>query len=150
MSNKSKGDIRPKTKSARSPFHSLKSLLLQNRRRPLTLTEDHLVSLLLLRRARGAVFGDNLFSDPAWDILLELYAAHLGALKMSLLELAQAIETPQSTTARWINALDARGLVKSMSDPENPNGALIQLTPDGASKMEHLGNHWGSAFVSIR
>lgn len=140
---------RSRTKSAQRPFEKLKSLLLQNTRRPLNLTEDHLISLLSLRRARAAVFGNDLFSDPAWDILLELYAAHLGARDMSLSELAQAIETPHSTTARWITALDERGLLKSTIDPKNPAGVRIQLTAQGASKMKNLANHWGSAFVSI-
>ena len=37
-----------------------------------TLTEDHIVSILGVRRARADILGQSLFSDPAWDILLEL------------------------------------------------------------------------------
>lgn len=108
-----------------------------------------MASLLLLRRARGTILGENLFSDPAWDILLELYAAHLGRRSMSLSELTQTIETPRTTTARWISELDNRGLVSSKIDPDNPARLQVQLTPEGVLKLERLGNHWISAFLSI-
>ena len=128
----------------------LKSLLTRKGlRRPLKLTEDHLLSLLFLRRARDAVLGQDLFSDPAWDVLLELYAAKLGGRSMSVADLAQAVATPRSTTARWIAALEERGLITSAIDPSEPDRLQVELTAEGASKMEHLGNHWGSAFVSI-
>lgn len=138
-----------RVESEQNPMERLITQLFQKRQRSLTLTEDHLVSLLLLRRARESVLGDNLFSDPAWDILLELYAACMGERSMSMAELARAIETPQSTTARWIAALESRGLVSSKTNSSSPDRAQIQLTSDGALKMRHLGDHWGSAFVSI-
>lgn len=134
----------------RHPLQQLKSLLLRKKlRRPLKLTEDHILSVLLVRGARHVVLGEGLFSDPAWDILLELYAARLGRRSMSLSELAQAIEAPSSTTGRWIAALEGRRLVSSTIDPANPSRVLVKLTTEGASKMEHLADHWGSAFVSI-
>lgn len=149
MPDQDRGGPASNRDSEQSPVEQLRSLLLRNPRQPLRLTEDHLVSLILLRRARAVVFGDNLFSDPAWDILLELYAAQLGARVMSLSDLAKATDTPLSTTERWIAALAERGLVKSTTDPKDSADVKIQLTPDAALKMEHLGDHWGSAFVSI-
>lgn len=134
----------------RSPLQQLKSLLVRKKlRRPQKLTEDHVLSILFLRRARRTVFGEDLFSDPAWDILLELYAAKLGRRRLSLSELARAIETPPSTTGRWIAALEDRRLISSAIDPANPSRIEIKLTTEGASKMQHLADHWGSAFVSI-
>lgn len=133
-----------------NPFEQLKALLLRKiRRRPLRLTEDHILSVILVRRARGSVLGEDLFSDPAWDILLELYAAKLGERTMTASELAQATETPGSTTRRWIAALEQRGLVGSTVDPLEPGRVCISLTAEGTSRMEHLANHWGSAFISI-
>lgn len=132
------------------PLKQLKSMLLERGlRRPQKLTEDHILSLLFARRARDAVFGKDLFSDPAYDILLELYAAKLGERSMSLQEIAQAIETPTSTTRRWVAALEHRGLAESAVDQSDPARVLISLTPDGATKLEHLLNHWSSAFLSI-
>ena len=69
------------------------------------LTEDHVMSVVLMRRARSAVFGENLFSDPAWDILLTTVRGHASRRDMSLLDLAKATQTPVSTTARWMGLL---------------------------------------------
>lgn len=117
--------------------------------RPQRLTEDHIRSVLLMRRARGSVLGENLFSEPAWDVLLELYAAELGGRSMTLSDLALATDTPVSVITRWQAALHDRRLTRSTVSQEDPTRVTISLTAEGSSKMEHLANHWGSAFVSI-
>lgn len=140
-----RGRLRPK-----SAIEQLKSLLSpKNRRRRLEITEDHIVSILIARRGRDAVFGSDLFSDPCWDALLELYAAKLGNRRMSLDELSKAINTPASTTMRWISVLQNRGLVSSHSDAIGPSRIWVRLTDDGASKIKQLADHWGTAFLSI-
>lgn len=103
----------------------------------------------MVRRGREAIFGRELFSDPAWDILLESYAAHLAGRGASVSDLAAAIGAPPTTAARWIAALTARGLVASEFDPKEPTRLWISLTSEGASKMKRLADQWGSAFVSI-
>lgn len=133
----------------KNPFEQLKGLLARKRlQRPLNLTEDHIRSVLLVRRARSDILGKHLFSDPAWDILLELYSARLGGRKMSLGDVARAIETPQTTTKRWIAALEEHALVRSTIDPAT-NLNWISLTDAAAEKVKRLADHWGSAFVSI-
>lgn len=130
----------------KNPFEQL--LIRKELRRPSSLTEDHILSVLLVRRARSDVLGDHLFSDPAWDILLELYAAKLGDRPMSLADIARAIETPQSTTKRWVAALEERGLVQSRVDLAT-NIIWLSVTEEGADKVGRLADHWGSAFLSI-
>lgn len=121
--------------------------LLWHRAEPVELTEDHIMSVLLVRHARDDIFGQNLFSDPAWDILLELFGAKLGDRKMTTSELAKAIEAPLSTTRRWIGVLHAHGLIESAA-LDDENGA-IELSDEGASRMERLGGRWASAFLAI-
>jgi DNA-binding MarR family transcriptional regulator len=113
------------------------------------MTEDHIQSILIARRGREDIFGRELFSEPAWDILLELYAAKMAGRRVSVSELATTIGTPPTTAVRWITALTARGLVESETDPQEPTRLWMNLTADGALKMERLANQWGSAFVSI-
>lgn len=133
-----------------SPIEQLKRFLFPNKlQRSLKLTEDHILSVLQMRRARDAIFGEQLFSDPAWDILLELYAAKLGGRTMTSSQLAMAIGVPDSTSGRWITALRNRRLITSAVDESRPPQVYISLTTEGASRMEHLANHWGSAFVAI-
>jgi DNA-binding MarR family transcriptional regulator len=134
----------------KNPFDQLKKLLVRKKlRRRLSLTEDHILSVLLVRRARSAILGEQLFSDPAWDILLELYAARLGDREVSLEDVARSIDTPESTTKRWVKALEERGLVSSKRGSAEDDGVRISLTEQGADKIGDLADHWGTAFVSI-
>jgi DNA-binding IclR family transcriptional regulator len=113
------------------------------------MTEDHVVSILILRRARDEIFGRSLFAEPAWDMLLELYAAGLGGRRMSLRDIALAIKIPESVAARWVVALAAHGLVSSHGDPDRLGAPWLALTRRGAAQMKQLADHWRSAFLSI-
>ena len=111
------------------------------------LTEDHVQSVLTVRRGREALFGRKLFSDPAWDVILELYAARLGDRRMSAPELARVIGLPASVIARWVSALVEAGVVER--GPDETREPTLELTDDGAAKMARLVNQWSSAFFAI-
>jgi len=113
------------------------------------ITEDHVLSVLASRRGREAAFGRELFADPAWDILLELFAASLGRRRMSRADLARAVDIPESSLIRWIHALAARGLVVSITEPVEHGITFLELTDSGAMTMKRLMDYWGSAFRSI-
>lgn len=141
---------RRKRRGRKNAFGQLKALLSRRKLRgPIGITEDHVLSILIARRGREALLGPGLFSEPAWDVLLELYAAKLGCRKMFIADLARATETPESTTARWISVLSGRGLVAPVPDTIESNGPWITLTDEGVSKMKSLTDHWGAAFLSI-
>lgn len=108
-------------------------------------TEDQVLSILELRRKRSATFGEALFSDPAWDILLEVFAAKLGRRRISLSDLSPI--APPSTLARWTAALLERGILVCNLSILRPDQMWIELTPDWAAKMmrflgaaRHLGH----------
>lgn len=135
---------------AQNPLGQLKSLLLKRRLRPpLKLTEDHIHSIVAGRRAIADALGPDLFSDPALDIVLELYAAMLAGRRVLLSELAITIQTPESTTTRWIAALEERGVVTTERDEGAPNRVWLTLSLDAAVTLKRLTDQWGSAFVSI-
>lgn len=122
--------------------------LLWPQSRSLTVTEDHIQSLLQVRRGREDLFGRNLFSDPAWDVLLEAYAADLGDRHLSVSDLAHATGLPWSVLDRWLKALLEADLI-SVTPGGQALQRLVRLTPDARAKMSSLAKHWGSAFVSI-
>jgi DNA-binding MarR family transcriptional regulator len=139
-----------KKQDRRSPIEQLRLLLSRSEPRRLhSISEDHLLSILAMRRARDDILGPGLFSDPAWDILLELYASELGGRRPSLSEIARAIDTPESTTARWIVELERRGLVTTADDPANPLRVCATLSADGRSRMKQLTDSWTCGFMSI-
>ena len=129
-----------------TPFRNLCSA--RSSRPDLAISEDHIVSVIMARRGREAIFGKDLFSDPAWDILLELYAAYLAGRETCVSELAASIGTPPPTTIRWASALQAQGFVWCDEITE-PKRTRIGLTAEGAARMKRLADHWGSAFVTI-
>ena len=96
-------------------------------------TQDQVAAILQLRRKRSEVFGHGLFSDPAWDILLELFEAELAGRKTSLHDLSSI--APESTLARWVAALEERRLVVCRLDPLRPGRFQIALTTECATKL---------------
>ncbi len=141
---------RERRQRRKSAFGQLTALLSRTRaRQEVDITEDHILSILIARRGREAVFGPNLFSEPAWDALLELYAAKLGRRRISLNDVARALDIPESTMARWIDVLTERHLVQTESDTIEPSRLWLSLTAEGQAKMKQLADHWGAAFLSI-
>lgn len=141
---------RAKQRQVQSPFEQLKALLRRKRlRRPVSLGEDHILSILTVRRARDQIFGRPLFADPAWDILLELYAAHLGARRITVADLIRSIDVPSSTVVRWIRALEEQGFIGPDAQAGQFNSQWVCLTDRGLTRMRQLADHWGSAFLSI-
>lgn len=87
------------------------------------------------RRRRTALFPEGLFSDPAWEILLELYAVHLEQHRTSITSVCAASSVPISTALRWIAKLEQDGLVLRTDDPLDARRSWIALTPDGVERM---------------
>ena len=63
------------------------------------------------RTRRRKHFSAWLFADPAWDILLAVYAATLDDKMVSITSLAAAAKVSRSTVERWLTALEREGLI---------------------------------------
>lgn len=87
------------------------------------------------RRARASFFSEELFADPAWDILLELYACELAQRRVPLSKLSDAAAVPTTTLNRWLQKLEQDGLVARGSDPLHARRVWVKLTGSGASAM---------------
>ena len=99
-------------------------------------TEEHIASILRLRRARSEILGEGLFADIGWDILLELFAARLAGRAVRLSELN--ISGARSTVARWAAALEERGLIACGTAPLESADLWLELSDSGFAKMEGL------------
>lgn len=87
------------------------------------------------RALRNRYFRRPLFSDPAWDMLLNLYVAQLEQRRMSISDLTRAASVPGTTSLRWITILESEGLVRRRRDPLHGRRIHIELTPDGAAAI---------------
>lgn len=98
-------------------------------------TEKDIRSLLTLRRNRDRFFESELFADPAWDILLELYAAKLGQQNISVGSLCSGAAVPATTALRWISLLEAKGLIERKADQMDGRRYYLSLSCAGLEAM---------------
>jgi DNA-binding MarR family transcriptional regulator len=95
-------------------------------------------SLLQARRHRGELFGTQLFADPAWDMLLALFAAAEKGDALSVSRLCAAAGVPQTTALRWLEQLEQSRLVFRTADPADARRTLIGIVPEAREKMRAL------------
>lgn len=94
--------------------------------------------LIKARRARARFFDSTLFADPAWDILLELYAAHLAHRRLSVSAVCDGAAVPATTALRWIKTLESHGHVERRDDPMDGRRVFLELSESAVSRMEEL------------
>ena len=87
------------------------------------------------RRLRDQQFGSGIFEDPAWDILLDLFAADLEGSQVSVSSLCIAASVAPTTALRWITKLTDSGLLERHPDPFDRRRAYMELSPSAARGM---------------
>lgn len=92
-------------------------------------------SVIRARRLRGRYFPEDLFADPAWDMLLELYAASLTERRMTVSRLAERSGVPLTTALRWIATLEQEELIDREADRFDRRRMFLSLTDKGRSAM---------------
>lgn len=87
------------------------------------------------RRLRDRFFGAGLFEDPAWDMLLDLFAAELERARVSVSSLCIAAAVAPTTALRWIGRMTAAGLLDRAPDPADRRRAFVMLSPRAGVAM---------------
>ena len=87
------------------------------------------------RRLRDSFFGPGLFEDPAWDMLLDLFAAELERTQVSVSSLCIAAAVAPTTALRWIGKMTDAGLFERQPDPFDRRRAFMALTDRGIQGM---------------
>ncbi len=88
------------------------------------------------RTARRRFFGSDLFADPAWDILLELYALRCDQRRTSVSKLCLAAAVPPTTALRWIDKLHGDGLVEREPDVFDGRRIWVSISERGFGAMK--------------
>jgi len=106
--------------------------------------------LIAERREREAMLGRDLFGEPAWDLLLELFAAHDEGRDVPLSALSRAGGVPVSTSLRWIAALGDEGKLVRLGSPSGGEREYVRLSAGTVDRMRGLLRSWigaaGSSF----
>ncbi|SEN08181.1 hypothetical protein SAMN05192583_1976 [Sphingomonas gellani] len=85
------------------------------------------------RRLRDQFLSQGLFEDPAWDMILDLFAAELEGVQVSVSSLCIAAAVAPTTALRWINKMVDAGLFVREPDPFDRRRAFMALS-DRASR----------------
>jgi DNA-binding MarR family transcriptional regulator len=88
------------------------------------------------RRMRERILDQRLFGEPAWDMLLALYALPSRGEMLRPSYLAFAANVPSATGIRWERILTKRGLIERGPRELAPRRQFVRLTEEGRSLME--------------
>jgi DNA-binding MarR family transcriptional regulator len=95
-------------------------------------------NILKFGTSRRQFFDPNLFGEPAWDILLELYGAEFRGRAESVSSLCIASGVPSTTALRWIGTLEEKGLLSRKRDPHDARRIFVTLTDTAREAMQQL------------
>ena len=93
-------------------------------------------TILRMRRHRDKLFGPELFADPAWDMLLELYVGDVKGRPISTGNLVIAGAVPMTTARRCMRRLKQADVFVSITDPLDRRRSLCVLTPSVRRAIE--------------
>jgi hypothetical protein len=91
--------------------------------------------VIAARQARALYFDDMLFADPAWDMLLDLTAAHAEHSRVSVTSLCIAAGVPATTALRWVKQMVETGIFERIADRSDKRRAFIALSEQSRDAM---------------
>lgn len=68
-------------------------------------------AILSFRRYRSRALSPDIFGEPAWELLLEVFVADAEGAPMTARIAAERSKTPPSVMSRWLKHLSAKELV---------------------------------------
>ena len=110
------------------------------RRRPARQNNDIHYSRLAMeewrdRDRRARFFDEDLFGEPAWDMLLDFYIAYVVGRRISVTSACIASNVPHTTALRWLDVMEERGLLDRTPDRHDKRRTWIALTDAAYVKM---------------
>jgi DNA-binding MarR family transcriptional regulator len=93
-------------------------------------------AVLYLWKSRGSFFDRQLLEDPGWFILINLKIAELTHQKTAVSALCIDSGVAATTALRWIQSMEALGLLESKKDPFDLRRRFILLSPEASATMD--------------
>jgi DNA-binding MarR family transcriptional regulator len=104
-------------------------------------------SVIRARRLRNRYFPEDLFADPAWDMLLDLLHAEIAQLRVPVSSLCIAAAVPATTALRWLKAMTQQGLFVRRADPHDARRVFVELAPKASEAMRRYFGEAGNPLV---
>ncbi|MFY7835645.1 MAG: MarR family transcriptional regulator [Novosphingobium sp.] len=92
-----------------------------------------------IRRRRHKALPADLFGEPTWDILLDLYVAAREDRRVPTTSACIGAHVPPTTALRWLRILEARGLVEREDDGRDGRDGrrtFVRLSDQGLAAMD--------------
>jgi hypothetical protein len=102
-------------------------------------------SVIRARRLRAHYFSEDLFFDPAWDILLDLLASEISQHRVSVSNACVASGVPATTALRWISLLARKKMVVRHADQMDGRRVFLELAPETSLALRQYFAELGSA-----
>lgn len=87
------------------------------------------------RRRRAQFFRGDLFADPAWDMMLDIFLAEAEGRETPVMNLCLSSQVPETTTLRWVKTLEHEGIFVRQKDDHDQRRVLVRLSPAAAGAM---------------
>jgi DNA-binding MarR family transcriptional regulator len=108
---------------------------------------DVVRKVIRARRLRARFFREDLFADPAWDMLLDLLQAEISHLRVPVSSLCIAAAVPATTALRWLKTMVKQGLFLRREDPHDGRRVFVELAPQTSDALRRYFAELGAAAV---
>ncbi|WP_310468756.1 MarR family winged helix-turn-helix transcriptional regulator [Sphingomonas sp.] len=105
---------------------------------PPDVAPDIVRSVIRARRLRSRFFAEDLFADPAWDMLLDLLQAEIAQLRVPVSSLCIAAAVPATTALRWLKTMTGQGLFVRRADPHDGRRVFVELAPPASLALRRF------------
>lgn len=92
-------------------------------------------SVIRARRLRARYFEEEMFADPAWDMLLDLLQAEIAQLRVPVSSLCIAAAVPATTALRWLKTMTSQGIFVRRADPHDGRRVFVELAPEAGQAL---------------
>lgn len=106
---------------------------------------DDVMLALLARKilkenaARDSILSLEVFSDPTWHILLDLFASEAEGKQVSVSSACIGSGAPSTTALRYLKMLEGRAVIERVPDAYDARRLHVHLTPPYKQRMrDHL------------
>ena len=94
-------------------------------------------NVIRARRLRARFFREDLFADPAWDMLLDLLQAEIEQMRVPVSNLCIAASVPATTALRWLKTMVSQGIFVRRADPHDGRRVFVELAPEASQALRH-------------
>ena len=117
------------------PSPELSAVQVRDEAESAPLAAETVGAVIRARRLRSKFFSEELFADPAWDMLLDLLKAEILHLRVPVSSLCIAAAVPATTALRWLKSMVNQKLFIRRADPLDGRRVFVELAPETSSAL---------------